>query len=131
MEEIRDIVERIKEAQKMKSESGKTSQTDGEPISQFEAQKKHEKLESCGIYKRFQNVTFQAPPWFVTFKVATQAQLDNVLAAIPENVPFVIEIDDSLSREEISVPAGRRVSVLVPDGGTFSRRRNGLIISFY
>ena len=60
MEEIRDIVERIKEAQKMKSESGKTSRTDGEPISQFEAQKKHEKLESCGIYKRFQNVTFQA-----------------------------------------------------------------------
>ena len=77
-----------------------------------------------------QNVTFQASPWFVTFKVATQAQLDNVLAAIPENVPFVIEIDNSLSREELSVPAGRRVSVLVPDGGTFSRRRNGLIILF-
>ena len=60
METVRDIVERIKEAQRTKSENGTTSPTDGAPISQSDKEKRKELLESSGIFRRFQNVTFAA-----------------------------------------------------------------------
>ena len=58
MDEVRDIVERIKKAQKKKNESGTGSRTDGEQT--WQSDEKRKRLESCGIYKRFQNVTFDA-----------------------------------------------------------------------
>ena len=56
--ELEAIVKRIEEARKKKSESGTTSLTDGNQTLQSE--KKRKELESCGIFRRFQNVTFAA-----------------------------------------------------------------------
>jgi len=60
MDDVRSIVARIQKAQSMNAASGKTSRTAGGQTSQYDAMKKRESLESCGIYKRFQAVTFDA-----------------------------------------------------------------------
>ena len=56
---LAEAAERIK-ARIRKKENGKTSQTDGGKTSQFDVLKWRSNLENCGIYRRFQNVTFEA-----------------------------------------------------------------------
>lgn len=73
-----------------------------------------------------QNVKLDSPSWFMTFAVKTQAQLNTVLEAV--DGPIVADITGA--REEITVPAGRQVAILVPGGATFNYRKRGLIISF-
>ncbi len=73
-----------------------------------------------------QCVKLDSPSWFMTFAVKTQAQLDAVLAAVDGSVV----IDITGSKEEITVPEGRSVAVLVPGGAAFNYRRRGLIIVF-
>ena len=74
-----------------------------------------------------QNVKLDSPSWFMTFAVKTQAQLNTVLAAV--DGPIVADITGA--REEISVPAGRQIAILVPGGATFNYHKRGLIISFH
>lgn len=73
-----------------------------------------------------QCVKLDSPSWFMTFAVKTQAQLDAVLAAV--DGPVVVDITGS--KEEITVPEGRSVAVLVPGGAAFNYRRRGLIVTF-
>ena len=56
---LAEAAERIK-ARIRKKENGKTSQTDGGKTSQFDVLKWRSNLENCGIYRRFQKVTFEA-----------------------------------------------------------------------
>jgi hypothetical protein len=58
--------------------------------------------------------------------VNTQAQLDATLAAIPGAMPMAI--DATSATENINVPAGRNVVVLVPGGGTYGPTLKGFII---
>ena len=74
-----------------------------------------------------QNVTLTAPAWYLTFKVTSQAQLDNVLAAVSADIPIIIDID-GIGRNQIAVPDGRRVAILAKSGWTFGRRSSGLTI---
>lgn len=74
-----------------------------------------------------ENVTLNAPSLYLTFQVKTQAQLNRVLAAV--SGPIVADITGAT--EEIVVPEGRQVAVLVPDGATFNYHKRGLIISFH
>lgn len=74
-----------------------------------------------------ENVTLNAPSWYLTFQVKTQAQLNRVLAAV--SGPIVADITGAT--EEIVVPEGRRVAILVPGGATFNYHKRGLIISFH
>ena len=76
-----------------------------------------------------QDVTFKAPPWYLTFAVTTQAQLDNTLAAVSTDVPIIADITGA--KEEITVPAGRSVAILTPGGATFNYHPRGLTISFH
>ena len=75
-----------------------------------------------------QNVTLAAPPWYITFAVQTQAQLDNALAAVQVDVPVIIDIDGAT--EDIVVPNNREVAILAKSGWTFGKRRTGIVISF-
>ena len=77
-----------------------------------------------------QNVTLEAPPWYLTFAVKSQAQLDNVLAAVSADVPIIIDIDGA-GKNQITVPNGRKVAILAKSGWTFGKKLNGLIISFF
>ena len=77
-----------------------------------------------------QNVTLEAPPWYLTFAVTSQAQLDNVLAAVSADVPIIIDIEGAGSNQ-ITVPNGRKVAILAKSGWTFGKKLNGLIISFF
>ena len=73
--------------------------------------------------EKLQNVTFLT---YVPFVVNTQAQLDATLAAIPDAMP--IAIDATSATENINVPAGRNVVVLVPGGGKYGPTLKGFII---
>jgi hypothetical protein len=73
--------------------------------------------------EKLQNVTFLT---YVPFVVNTQAQLDATLAAIPGAMP--IAIDATSATENINVPAGRNVVVLVPGGGKYGPTLKGFII---
>lgn len=75
-----------------------------------------------------QSVTFDSPPWYITFAVRTQAQMDNVLAAVQVDVPVIIDIEGATER--IVVPENREVAILAKGGGTFIRDRRGVVISF-
>ena len=76
-----------------------------------------------------QNVTLTgAPPWYITFVVQTQAQLDNVLSLIQEDIPVIIDMDGAT--EDIVVPEGRQVAILAKGGWTFGKKHKGLIIHF-
>lgn len=77
-----------------------------------------------------QNVTLEAPPWYLTFAVTSQAQLDNVLAAVSADVPIIIDIEGA-GKNQITVPNGRKVAILAKSGWTFGKKLNGLIISFF
>ena len=41
---------------------------------------------------QLQDVTFQSPPWYLRFAVGSQAQLDNILAAVSTDTPIIIEL---------------------------------------
>ncbi len=77
-----------------------------------------------------QNVTLEAPPWYLTFAVTSQAQLDNVLAAVSADIPIIIDIEGA-GKNQITVPNGRKVAILAKSGWTFGKKLNGLIISFF
>ena len=70
----------------------------------------------------------------LTFKVNTQAQLNNVLAAVPASTYPLLAIDASDAREELILPQGREIYVRVSGDGKQGKYRpkiNGLIISFF
>ena len=77
-----------------------------------------------------QNVTLAAPPWYITFAVQTQTQLDNALAAVQADVPVIIDIDGAT--ENIVVPDNREVAILAKGGWTFRKKltSTGIVISF-
>ena len=65
------------------------------------------------------------------FKVTTQAQLDNVLAATA-NVSVPVGIDpDGDKHDVLTLPADRKVWVLLSGNGKYVPKINGLIISFH
>ncbi len=64
----------------------------------------------------------------LTFQVTSQAELDNVLAAVSVDAPIIIDIEGA-GKNQITVPDGRKVAILAKSGWTFGRRRNGLVIS--
>ena len=77
-----------------------------------------------------QNVTLEAPPWFLTFSVTSQAQLDNVLAAVSVDTPIIIDIEGA-GRNQITVPNGRKVAILAKSGWTFGKALKGIVVSFH
>lgn len=76
-----------------------------------------------------QNVTLEAPPWYLTFAVQNQTQLDNVLASVSADTPIIIDIE-GVGKNQITVPEGRKVAILAKSGWTFGKKLNGIIISF-
>ena len=78
--------------------------------------------------EQLQDVTFKSPPWYLTFSVKTQAQLNNTLNAVVADIPIIADITGST--EEITVPEGRRVAILAAGGTTFNYRPRGLMITF-
>ena len=76
-----------------------------------------------------QNVTLEAPPWYLTFAVKNQTQLDNVLSAVSADTPIVIDIQGA-GKNQIAVPEGRKVAILAKSGWTFGAKPNGLTITF-
>ena len=77
-----------------------------------------------------QSVTLETPPWYLTFAVKNQEQLDNVLEAVSVDTPIIIDID-GIGKNAVTVPAGRKVAILAKEGWEFGSRRYGLVISFY
>ena len=76
-----------------------------------------------------QNVTLTTPPWYLTFAVKNQEELDNVLAAVSADTPIIIDIEGA-GKNQITVPEGRKVAILAKSGWTFGAKLNGLVISF-
>ena len=76
-----------------------------------------------------QNVTISAKLWFLTFNVQSQAQLDNVLAAVSVDTPVLIDIEGA-GRNQITVPEGRKVAILAKGGWTFGEKPKGIVITF-
>lgn len=76
-----------------------------------------------------QSVTLETPPWYLTFAVKNQEQLDNVFAAVSVDTPIIIDIEGS-GKNQITVPNGRKAAILAKSGCTFGRKLNGIIISF-
>ena len=76
-----------------------------------------------------QNVTIQTPPWYLTFSITSQSQLDTILKAVSDDTPIIIDIE-GIGSEQIKVPNGRRVAVLAKSDWTFGKRLDGLVISF-
>ena len=76
-----------------------------------------------------QNVTLEAPPWYLTFAVKNQEQLGNVLAAVSVDTPIIIDIEGA-GKNQITVPEGRMVAILAKSGWTFGKKLNGLVITF-
>ena len=76
-----------------------------------------------------QNVTISAKLWFLTFNVQSQAQLDNVLAAVSVDTPVLIDIEGA-GRNQITVPEGRQVAILAKGGWTFGEKPKGIVITF-
>ena len=79
--------------------------------------------------EQLQNVTFQTPPWFLRFAVDSQAQLDNILAAVSTDTPIIIEL--TKLNTPITVPEGREVAILAKSNMTFDKKRYGLVISLH
>ena len=76
-----------------------------------------------------QNVTISARLWYLTFSVQSQAQLDNVLAAVSVDTPVLIDIEGA-GRNQITVPEGRQVAILAKGGWTFGEKPKGIVITF-
>ena len=91
------------------------------------------RIETAGTVEiteaMLQNVTIEAPAWYLTFQVANQEQLDNVLAAVPVNIPIIVEL--TALNQPITVPDGREVAILAKSNMTFDKKRVGLVISFH
>ena len=65
------------------------------------------------------------------FKVTSQAQLDTVLAATANiSVPIGIDPDVADKHEMLSLPANRKVWVLLSGNGKYIPKVNGLVITF-
>ena len=77
-----------------------------------------------------QNVTLEAPPWYLTFAVKSQEQLNNVLGAVSVDTPIIIDIEGA-GKNQITVPDGRKVAILAKSGWTFGRKQLGLTVTFY
>lgn len=81
------------------------------------------------IESMLQSVTLVgAPPWYITFAVRTQAQLDYVLSVVQVDIPVIIDMDGAT--EDIVVPEGRQVAILAKGGWTFGKKHKGLVIHF-
>ena len=72
-------------------------------------------------------VTFDTQAW-QKFKVSSQAQLDGTLAAVSTDSSIIVDATDAT--EDIVIPEGRRVAVIVPPGWTFWRQMRGLVLTF-
>ena len=73
------------------------------------------------------HTTFDLRSW-VTFKVTTQKQLENTLAAVPVDSPVIIDPTDAT--EMLTVPSGRAVFVRCDEGDSISKKITGLKIRF-
>ena len=73
------------------------------------------------------HTTFDLRSW-VTFKVTTQKQLENTLAAVPVDSPVII--DPTGATEMLTVPSGRAVFVRCDEGDSISKKITGLKIRF-
>jgi hypothetical protein len=71
------------------------------------------------------HTTFDLRSW-VTFKVTTQKQLENTLAAVPADSPVII--DPTGATETLTVPSGRTVFVQCDEGDSISKKITGLKI---
>jgi hypothetical protein len=71
--------------------------------------------------------SFELHSW-VTFKVATQAQLESTLAAISPASPVII--DPTGAKEMLTVPPGRTVFVKCDEGDSIIKKTAGLRIKF-
>lgn len=71
--------------------------------------------------------TFDLRSW-VTFKVTTQKQLENTLAAVPVDSPIII--DPTGATEILTIPSGRAVFVRCDEGDSISKKITGLKIRF-
>ena len=70
---------------------------------------------------------FDLHSW-VTFNVTTQAQLENTLAAISSDSMLIV--DPTGATENLTVPEGRQVFVVLNEGDTIRSRLNGFSIRF-
>ena len=70
---------------------------------------------------------FDLHSW-VTFNVTTQAQLENTLAAISGDSMLIV--DPTGATENLTVPEGRQVFVVLNEGDTIRSRLNGFSIRF-
>jgi len=70
-------------------------------------------------------VTFDTQAW-QKFAVSNQAQLDGTLAAVSADSSIIIDATDAT--EDIVIPEGRRISVIVPPGGTFWKQWRGFVL---
>lgn len=77
-----------------------------------------------------QNVTLTSLPWYLTFKVDSQEQLNYVLSAVDVDVPIVIDIEGAGHKKTFTVPEGRKVAILAKSGWEFGPRRGGLVVTF-
>ena len=85
---------------------------------------------SVALYEEMlQNVTLEAPPWYLTFAVKNQEQLDRVLSVVSADTPIIIDIEGA-GKNQITVPEDRKVAILAKSGWTFGAKLNGLVISF-
>ena len=74
------------------------------------------------------NATFDA----IMFTVNTQAQLDNVLKAVPKSTQLGLVIDPTDDKKEpLTLPADREVWVHLAGNGKYIPKVNGLIITFH
>ena len=76
-----------------------------------------------------QNVTISARLWYLKFSVQSQAQLDNVLAAVSVDTPVIIDIEGA-GKNQITVPEGRQVAILAKGGWTFGEKPRGIVVTF-
>ena len=75
----------------------------------------------------YSNVMFDLHSW-VTFNVTTQTQLENTLAAISSDSMLIV--DPTGATENLTVPEGRQVFVVLKEGDAIRRRLNGFTIRF-
>ena len=61
------------------------------------------------------------------FKVRTQAELANILAAVPASVPLSIDPTEATENLEITT-TGRNIHVRLPDNGKYKVKPDGIII---
>ena len=70
------------------------------------------------------SVTFDS----LTFAARTQTELDNVLDITPVDVPLVIDPAGATEELRLTTQVGRKIHVLLPEGGSYRIAHNGLMI---